>query len=441
MVNLFAHQKIALAYLKTNKSFALFMEQGCGKTLVALFHLLYLLKAGLIDDFLIVAPKSALGAWERDIEMFDPEDRKILSKAMTLINYDKVWRKKKDSPYFHEWGAVILDEAHFIKNRASERSKFLLKLALLCDYRYILTGTPIGNGHLENIWSEFTFLAPVKEPRSVSCEWLGKYADFADKYCIINQYYQPYKYRNVKSLQKIINAHSYRVTKDECLDLPEKLPDEIWKIDLEDSKHYKELAKSSAILELDVLAENPLTRMLKLRQFCSGQIVSDTGEITPVKHGKLKLLGEFIEDYDKKLVIFAQFKRSIKDIEALLKKKKVKFVTLDGDQKDKNVWRQFQSDETIRVIVVQYESGSAGIDLFASSTMIFYEPTIRSNTLEQARDRIHRTGQHHPCQYIHFITRGTIEEQIYKALSNYSDFSEKLFTEYIQSYVRSYSAR
>lgn len=439
MVELFVHQKIALAYMKTNDAFALFMEQGCGKTLVALMHLLYLLKEGKIKTFLIVAPKSALGAWERDIEMFDDDDRKLLSDAMTLINYDKVWRGKKASPYFHNWGAVILDEAHNIKNRTSRRSSFLLKLSLHCEYRYILTGTPIGNGHLENIWSEFTFLAPIQDKRSVSCEWLGKYSDFEKEYCDLNQYWQPYRYRNVKKLQDIINAHSYRVTKDECLDLPEKLPDEIWSIELEEKKRYRELAKDSAIVELDVLAENPLTRMLKLRQFCSGQIVGDMGTVTEVKHGKLTLLGEFVEDYDKKLVIFAQFKKSIKDIEGLLKKKKIKFVTLDGDQKDKNIWRKFQSDETIRVIVVQYESGSSGIDLFASSTMIFYEPTIRSNTLEQARDRIHRTGQHHPCQYIHFITKGTVEEQIYKALSNFSDFSEKLFTEYITNYVRTYS--
>lgn len=439
MVSLFAHQKIALAYLKTNDQFALFMEQGCGKTLVALVHLLQLLKSHKIETFLIVAPKSALGAWDRDVEMFDPEDQRILKRAMTLINYDKVWRKKNGSPFFHEWGAVILDEAHYIKNRTSERSKFLLKLALMSNYRYILTGTPIGNGHLENIWSEYAFLAPKKEKRSISCEWLGKYTEFTDKYCVMNQYYQPYKYRNVRDLQDIINDHSYRVTKDECLDLPEKLPDEIWRVDLEEKKWYKDLEHESAILELDVLAENPLTRMLKLRQFCSGQIVGDLGAVTRVKHGKLKMLGEFMEDYDKKLVIFAQFKQSIKDIGELLTKKKIKYVTLDGDQKDKNIWRKFQADDKIKVIVVQYESGSAGIDLFASSTMIFYEPTIRSNTLEQARDRIHRTGQHHPCQYIHFITRGTIEEQIYKALSNYSDFSEKLFTEYITNYTRSYA--
>ena len=438
MINLFAHQKVALAYLRTNDQFALFLEQGCGKTLVILCHLLYLMDKGEITSFLVVAPKSALGAWERDSEMFAEDDQIRLYSAMTLVNYDRVWRQKKKSPFNRDWGCVILDEAHYIKNRTSERAKFLIRLALRSKYRYILTGTPIGNGHLENIWSEFAFLAPEKLGRSIGCEWLGKYSDFSDRYCVLNQYWQPYKYNHVSELQEIISMHSYRVTKDECLDLPEKLPDEIWDVELVEKSMYKKLEKDSAIVDLDVLAENPLTRMLKLRQFCSGCIVNDVGQITQIKHGKLKILGDFIEDYDRKLVIFAEFKRSIADISGLLSKKHIKYVVLDGDQEDKSIWRKFQSDESIRVIVVQYESGSAGIDLFAASTMLFYEPTIRSTTLEQARDRIHRTGQHHPCQYIHLITTGTIEAEIYRALSNYSDFSERLFNEYIENYVRSY---
>ena len=114
-------------------------------------------------------------------------------------------------------------------------------------------------------------------------------------------------------------------------------------------------------------------------------------------------------------------------------------MTLDGDQKDKTIWRKFQADKRIRVIVCQYQTASAGIDLFASDTMIFYEPTLRSQILEQARDRIHRSGQANKCSYIHLLTRGTVEVDIYRALAGYSDFSEKLFTTYIESYRRTYN--
>lgn len=442
MIELYQHQKIALSYMRSNNFFALFMEQGTGKTIPSLFRVLDLLKSGAIDDALIVAPKSALGAWERDIEKFDPLDRSILENGVTVINYDKVWRGDKKSPYFKKWGCIILDEAHFIKNRTSRRSKFLLKIGSMANYRYILTGTPISNGQLENIWSQYCFLdGYLQNGYPYSRIFGGSYRTFQDRYCILNRYFKPSEYINVRELQDIINEHSYRVKKIECLDLPDKLPDEIIKVDLLEKKLYKKLATESAILEYEILAENPLSRLVKLRQLASGHIKTEDGTIIDLKCEKLNILDELIDGFedDKKIVIFAEFKYSIAQIAELLKTKKIKFVVLDGDQKDKTIWRKFQSDKKIRVIVCQYQTASAGIDLFASDTIIYFEPTLRSNILEQSRDRIHRTGQVNKCSYIHLITRGTVEVNIYNALAGYSDFNEALFTRYMDGYRRSYS--
>ena len=74
MIELYRHQQIALAYLEFNDSFALYMEQGTGKTLPTLFRILDLIKSGEVTTktkALIVGPKSALGAWERDVEKFN----------------------------------------------------------------------------------------------------------------------------------------------------------------------------------------------------------------------------------------------------------------------------------------------------------------------------------------------------------------------------------
>lgn len=442
MIKLYRHQEIALSYMRSSNYFALFMEQGTGKTIPSLCRILDLLKSGEIEDALVVAPKSALGAWERDIELFNDLDREILRGGITLINYDKVWRGDKKSPYYKKWGCIILDEAHYIKNRTSRRSKFILRIATMSDYKYILTGTPISNGQLENIWSLYCFLDPYLERGyPYSHIFGGSYKTFEDRYCILNMYHKPSSYIHVSELQEIINEHSYRVKKVECLDLPDKLPDEIIKVDQAEKTLYKKLATESAILEYEILADNPLSRLVKLRQLCSGHIKLDTGEILEVKNEKLSILEELIEGYedDKKLVIFAEFKYSIGKITELLKKLKIKHVVLDGDQKDKTIWRKFQADKTIRVIVCQYQTASAGIDLFASDTIIYYEPTLRSNTLEQSRDRIHRTGQANKCSYIHLLTKGTVEVDIYRALAGYSDFSEKLFTEYMEGYRRSYN--
>lgn len=415
---------------------------GTGKTIPSLCRLLDLFKSGAIEDALVIAPKSALGAWERDIELFNELDREILRNGITLINYDKVWRGEKKSPYFKKWGAIILDEAHYIKNRTSQRSKFILKIACEADYRYILTGTPISNGQLENIWSLYCFLDPYLERGyPYSRIFGGAYSVFQNRYCILNMYHKPSSYIHVSELQDIINEHSYRVKKVDCLDLPDKLPDEIIKVDQGDKALYKKLSTESAILEYEILAENPLSRLVKLRQLCSGHIKTETGEIIEVANNKIPILQEIIEGYedDKKLVIFAEFKYSIGKISELLRKMKIRHVVLDGDQKDKKIWRQFQEDKRIRVIVCQYQTANAGIDLFASDTIIYYEPTLRSTTLEQSRDRIHRTGQHRPCSYIHLLTKGTVEVDIYRALAGYSDFSERLFVEYMEGYRKSYN--
>ncbi|MGN0335636.1 MAG: DEAD/DEAH box helicase [Lachnospiraceae bacterium] len=441
MLKLYKHQEIALSYLRTNDFFALFMEQGTGKTIPSLCRIRDLLRSGAISEALVVAPKSALGAWERDIELFNAVDQEILRSSITLINYDKVWRGGDKSPYNKKYGCIILDEAHLIKNRSSQRSKFLLKLACNAEYRYILTGTPIGNGQLENIWSLYCFLDPYLERgRVYSRIFGGSYQVFQDRYCILNMYHKPSSYIHVKELQKIINEYSYRVKKIDCLDLPEKLPDEVIKVDQAEPRLYKKLATESAILEYEILAENPLSRLVKLRQLCSGHIKTED-QLIEVGNNKIPILQEIIEGYpeDKKLVIFAEFKYSIGKISELLRKMKVRFVTLDGDQKDKTIWRKFQDDKRIRVIVCQYQTAAAGIDLFASDTIIYYEPTLRSNILEQSRDRIHRTGQKEKCSYIHLLTKGTVEVDIYRALAGYSDFSEALFTRYMEGYRRSYN--
>ena len=409
-----------------------------------------LLKDGSISNYLIVAPKSALGAWERDIDKFNELDQSILRDCGTFINYDRVWRKDFNKNTFD---LIALDEAHCIKNRTSNRSKALLEMATRSKFKYLLTGTPISNGQLENIWSLYCFLDPYIDRGRVYSNifknymsekangiYKGSYQEFLKRYCVLNRYFQPSSYINVKELQNLINEYSYRVKKIDCLDLPEKLPDEIIKVDLKEKSLYKRLHEKSALLEYEILAENPLSRMIKLRQLASG-FIKNENELLEFKTEKLDILKELIEGYedDKKLVIFAEFKYSIKSISSLLERMKIKYVVLDGDQKNKAIWRDFQIDKSIRVIVCQYQTANAGIDLFSSDTIIYYEPCLRSNVLEQSRDRIHRSGQKNKCSYIHLLTKGSIEIDIYRALSNYSDFNEKLFTVYMSNYQKGYT--
>lgn len=390
------------------------------KTLPILYHIAYLASVNEITNALIVAPLSTLGAWTRDLEKMPPSKRKWIT-SLTIINYDKVWRRAE----IHQatWDCIVLDEAHSIKHRTSQRSKAVRKMGLKAKYRYILTGTPMSNGHLEEYWAQFNFLDP---------DIFGPYKRFQDRYCFVNQFYKPYKYRHVDELKTIIAANSYRITKEECLDLPEKLDDEVIELELREKAKYKQML-DNFIAELEIEAPNPLTRMGKLRQLCSGFIIDENRQAIELKSDKLKVTQELLEARgDKKTVIFAEFKHSIRTITDHLKKEKISHLVLDGDQKDKNVWRKFQSDDTIQVIVCQYQTANAGIDLYASDTIIFYEPTLSSMINEQAKDRIHRIGQHHPCSYYYLITKGTVERKIYNTLLKGRDFGKEVLLDFIR---------
>lgn len=435
VIELYDHQQAIVDLLQTHPRFAIFAEQGTGKTLPMLMHILRLLKSGLIGDALIICPKAVLGSWERDIDrFFAPVEKAMLRRRVTITTYDLIWRRTELDK---AWGLICLDESHYIKNRTSNRNMGAMRtvngkrrrvthgvsqIGQKATYRYIMTGTPIGNSHWEEIWAQYNFLDPGI---------FGRYSEFEKRYCLLNQFYKPWKYLNVEELKERIFIHAYRITKEECLDLPDKLPPEHYQMENKEKALYREMLQNF-IAELDIEAKNPLSRMVKLRQICSGFIMDDGGEVHALKCEKQNALKEFLDGWEKKLVIFAEFKQSLKDVAQVLKKARLPFVILDGAQKDKSIWKEFQENDKVRVIVCQYRTASAGIDLYAADTLLFYEPTLSSQIFEQACDRIHRVGQTGKCSYILFETKGTIEEKIWGALMRHRDFNETELAGYVR---------
>ena len=419
-MKLYKHQERALDLLTDHNAFALFMEQGTGKTIPALIHVTNLLIAGDIENCLIVAPLSTLGSWKRDLDKLSPLRQRLASK-ITLINYDKSWRREE---YQRPWDCIVLDEAHAIAHRTSKRSKCLLKLAKDAPYRYLLTGTPQSNGRLEDYYSLMEFLEPGL---------LGSWREFTAHYTVERRLPGSFVniivgYRNQEELLEKVGNYSFRVMKRDCLDLPDKLPDEVVKCELKEKAKYKQAMKDF-IEEFDMTIGNPLTKVIKLRQISSGFVFDDYGDLHALKCDKLARLEEIITSIEGQVVVFCEFQYSIDAISALLDKKKINYVTLDGRQKDKTIWRQFQTDGNIKVIICQYLTANAGIDLFASSHMVFYEPNLSTTVISQARDRIHRIGQSQPCSYYWLITEGTIEEEIYKRLAEKTDFNASCLEE------------
>jgi SNF2 family DNA or RNA helicase len=429
--------------MEEHPHYGFFCEQGTGKTLPVLVRILSLAIAGTISSALIICPRAVKASWTRDIEtFFTPYEQEILNRTLSykdktgkrvpaIETYDTAWRRNE---LLRPWGMMVLDESHYIKDPGTNRYRGQKKgrvphggiqaIARMAQYRYILTGTPIGNSRWEHIFSQYDFLDP-----GIFVSWSA----FKKKYCIMNEFFRPQAYRHVGELKKIFHEHSFRVTKAECLDLPEKMPPvrREFKFPQAERGQYNQMLKNY-IAEYDVEAKNALARVVKLRQLCSGFLIDESGKAIKLKTEKLPYLNEFLENYEGKLVIFAEFKESIKDIRRLLERRLIGHAVLNGEQRDKSVWKQFQENPAVRVIVCQYRTANAGIDLFASATALYYEPCLSSILFAQSMDRIHRIGQHHPCSYILFQVEKSIEAKIWSALLNHIEFGEKELHEWVR---------
>jgi len=433
-VDLYQHQRTMLGLMRANEGLALFAEMGTGKTLPTLMRALDVARRG--GECLVVAPAAVCAGWLSKIsDYFDPRDQETLRSHLTVTSYEMSARPG----FSRHWDMLVLDEGHYIKSATAKRSKRARVMACDADLKYLLTGTPTSNGQLSNLWSELCFLDPrpgSREGLTLSNIWepytgRGGYYEWLNRFARLDQWHKPYGYRDVSTIQKIVGEHAYRITKAECLDLPEVLPDEILRVPDGETRLYRNIARESADVEHDILCENSLTRLLALRQICSGFVTQD-GTVTGLKDPKATWLREFLKDFDGKLVVFCDFRHSVDVVADAMTKAHMNPIILDGRTTDKGCWELFQHMPDVRGIVCQYQSGGAGIDLTAASTCLFYEPTLSSNLNQQARDRIHRIGQGSACSYLYLMCAGSIEESIYKALRGYQDFSVSFFEQHME---------
>ncbi len=435
VAELMEHQEHILELLMDNDSYAILAEQGTGKTLPMLKHIAMLCRFGLAepDKCLVVAPLSALGSWESDINLLLPVERDALN-GIQFINYEKISRSKKvREELYKEWDIVVLDEAHAICNATSNRTKFfcgykgrgkqgyIKGINELSKRRYILTGTLISNGKLENLYSPLHFLKP---------HIFGNWEEFKGRYLKTFRpkmsYYDVITgYKNEDELNDILFENSFRVLKRDCMDLPEKFPHTLIKVPLKHKAIYKQAQENYIDHSgIECVMDNPLVTLSKLRQLSSGFVYDNESILHNVDDTKMKYCGELIESIlPNKLVIFYDFRQSCARLEEYLTENDINYITLNGDQKDKKIWRKFNEDDNIKVILVHYKSGNAGINLQSATHTIFFEVPQTTIELEQAEDRTHRKGVKAGCNYYFLLTEGSIEEKMYERLANKQDFT------------------
>ncbi len=450
----FEHQKRAFEFVmhrfENDSGAALLVEMGCGKSLISVAVAGALFNERRIRNLLIVCPLSICGVWEEEFSKFADFDYnlKILKGSLekkietlyslegralqiVVVNYESVWRIERQIKNWHP-DMIICDESHKIKSHNIAASKSIHKLGEKTMYRLILAGTAITNKAID-IFSQYKFL----EPRI-----FGKsFYTFRNHYFNLVGYgnHTPVLKESMKDeLKNKIHSIAFVAKKSECLDLPETT-EIIRKVELEPyaMNTYKHLVRDSfaELKNSEITVTNVLTKILRLSQLTGGFLGDDEGKkVHQISKAKLNALDDIIDDVTssgKKLVIMARFIPEIAAIKKLLIDKGLRFSIITGEIKNRaDEIAKFQNDTDVLVFIGQIATAGLGITLTAASTMVFYSLDYSMSNFEQAKARIHRTGQKENCTYIYLIASNTVDEKIMKALKNKVNLAKSLIDDY-----------
>lgn len=466
----FNHQLEAFKLSKDSKAFAYFFEQGCGKTKVTIDNAAYLYLKGKIDAFIIVAPNGVHTNWindelpihcKVDYEAFywdgkttkkkmqefedvcNNEKMKVFSFNIESFVSDK--SKNKINYLLDNFRCLfIIDESQTIKNSSAKRTKFLTKLK--SDYKRILSGTPVTKG-MEDLFSQLQFL----NPNIVGLT--NEYA-FRARYCDMRKVVVPTKsdnpfdkprsfnkivgYKNVEELQEKLDKYSYRVLKNECLDLPPKLYQrEYYTLTPEQIEMEREIREQGITYIREckqkgepIVYEDVLSRLTKRQQILSGYLLNTNEkniiEIVPRdKNPRLLKLKELLHNINGKVIIWARFDQDINYILDMLGDEAVRY---DGhvttEQKEINK-KRFQTDDSIHYFVAK---PIRGLTLTAAGTAIYYSNSFDLELRQQSEDRNHRSGSEKlgvkNILYIDIQAHNSIDGQIITSLRNKKKISD-----------------
>lgn len=432
----FKYQLEALGVSHNRKSFALLMEQGTGKTKVIIDNAQILQKAKQLLNVVVICPKSVMGSWIRELHThgysknwnINKWPNITLTSSCTLrwliinidaVNTDKGYRAVTEFLLqTTERSMLVVDESTTIKNHLAKRTKRVLNLSRFVKYRRIMTGTPIANNPLD-LFTQFAFL-----DSNIFYSWT--YWAFRAHFAIMGGWEdkQIMGFRNLNELAGIISPFSFRVTKDECLDLPDRIY-QIREIELsqEAQKMYERVVNETIIaletLGKKITAHLAITKLAKLRQVTGGFVKTDDGTVVAVDHAKLDEVLAILNETSGKAIIWCEFTHEIKAIRGMLTEAGIFNTEISGDvseaKRDENIV-EFEVQKEPRVIVCQTDTGGLGLTLNAASVAIFFSNSVKYTSRIQAEARNHRAGQTKKVTYIDLVVPKSIDTTILKTL-------------------------
>ena len=464
----YQHQIDTLKLSANENLYALFLEMGLGKSKILLDNIAILFKEKKISGAVIVAPKGVLDNWgrneidkhlpddvEREVLVWQPNHtqrwtkdfKRMVEEDSTgklnifLINVEALATDKgcKHVEHFmvtHDT-MLVIDESTTIKNPKAKRTKNLIKLAPLADYRRILTGFPITKAPLD-LYSQCYFLSPELLGYSSFYAFQARYAITQRKRLGSHSFDHVIGYQRLDELQDQLQNFSIRYRKEDCLDLPEKVYTKRY-VDLSDEqlKAYVQM-KQRAIMEIEgttFSSVNALTQLMRLQQVVAGSLRDDDGQVIHLKNNRLQAVLDILEETDGKVVIFAVFQTDIERLqEEIARKYGIESVATYYGQTPQNerqdIISRFQDPESdLKYFISNPHTGGRGITLTEAKVLIFYSNSYDLELRIQAEDRIHRIGQNHSCTYIDLVSKNTVDEKILDSLLKKVDISNQILGE------------
>jgi len=471
----YAHQITALEKSWNKAHFAYFMEMGTGKSKVLIDNIAMLYDKGKINGALIVAPKGVYQNWF-DIEIPNHmpthiEKKMVLWKA-SFMKGNEIVSKEVDALFetgtdlhilvmnvealstkngvtfankflsCHET-LMAIDESTTIKNPDAIRTKSIVQLGRSAKYRRILTGSPVTKSPLD-LYKQCEFLDEGL------LDYTSYYA-FKTRYAVLRtanfggrSVQIVVGYRNLDELSERIEKFSYRVLKEDCLDLPSySFTKRIIQLSKEQKKIYDSM-KQLALAQLGgklMTTATALVQLMRLHQITCGHFKSDDGTTQKIKNERLDALMDILSEVENKAVIWAHYKYDIEIIVEAIKKEygPDSYVTYYGDTPSEirqNNIKLFQDENSkVRFLIGTPQTGGYGITLTAGNVMIYYSNGYDLEKRTQSEARINRAGQKRKMTYIDIIAEGTVDEKIVNALRKKIDIASKVMGEELKDWI------
>ena len=467
----YAHQTTALEKSWNKKVFAYFMEMGTGKTKVAIDNISMLYDQGKINGALIIAPKGVYKNWySQEIPihlathikpktvlwqaMINQKQQKLLNTLFKtgedlhiLIMNVEAFSTKKGVDFAMRFlnshnTYMAIDESTTIKNPGAKRTKSIVSLGKHAKYRRILTGSPITKSPLD-LYKQCEFLDEYLLDHS-------SYYTFRTRYAVMRKANFNGRsveivvgYKNLAELSDKIKPFSYRVLKDDCLDLPKKtFMKRVITLSAEQHKVYKQM-KEMALAQLNgklLTTANALTQLMRLHQITCGHFKANDGSTQTLKNNRLSELMDLLDEVEGKAVIWAHYQYDVQTILEAIRKEYGNGAVVDyygktpSDERQDNI-KKFQDDPRCRFLVGTPSTGGYGITLTAASTMIYYSNGYDLEKRQQSEARIDRIGQENPMTYIDILCEDTVDERIVKALRKKINIATEIMGEELKDWI------